>query len=105
MFAVTQLWVKRFFRAGTVAIAGGGAQIAAMHRALGRMTAAETALLTLMLGIGALFLLGKGSPLLELHSLPLGVIALIGLMLLFVPGMLPSAGVPSKPTGPGARSC
>lgn len=89
MFAVTQIWVKRFFRAGQAPIADAGGKIAAMHRALGRMTAAETALLTIMLAVGLLFLLGKGSPLLELHTLPLGVIALIGLLLLFVPGLFP----------------
>ncbi len=89
MFVVTQFWVKWFFRAGNVPIVGSGAAIAAMHRALGRITSAEIALLVIMLGVGMLILLGKGSPLAELHSLPLGVIALVGLMLLFVPGLFP----------------
>jgi sodium-dependent dicarboxylate transporter 2/3/5 len=89
MFGVTQLWVKRFFRAGGVPIAGGAHRLASMHAALGPMSGAEMALLVIMGCVALLFLLGKGSPIFELHSLPIGVVALIGMMLLFIPGVLP----------------
>jgi solute carrier family 13 (sodium-dependent dicarboxylate transporter), member 2/3/5 len=89
MFGLTQLWVKRFFRAGGVPIAGGAARLATMHQALGRMSAAEVSLLAIMGCVALMFLLGKGSPILELHRMPIGVVALIGLMMLFIPGLMP----------------
>ena len=89
MFALTQMWVKRFFRAGGVPIAGGAARIASMNAALGTMSRAEMALLAIMGCVALLFLLGKGSPILELHTMPIGMVALVGMMMLFIPGLLP----------------
>ena len=89
MFGLTQLWVKRFFHAGGVPVAGGAERIAAMHAKLGRMSGAEMSLLAIMGCVALLFLSGRGSPIYDLHSLPIGMVALIGLMLLFVPGLLP----------------
>ena len=89
MFGLTQFWVKRFFRAGGVPIAGGAERIASMHASAGRMSFAEWALLAIMGCVALLFLLGKGSPIFELHSLPVGIVALTGMMMLFIPGLLP----------------
>ena len=89
LFGLTQLWVKRFFGVGGVPIAGGAERIASMHAALGRMSGAEVALLGIMGCVGLLFLLGRGSPIFELHAMPTGMVALIGMMMLFIPGLLP----------------
>jgi sodium-dependent dicarboxylate transporter 2/3/5 len=89
MFVVTQWWVRWFFRTGGVAIAGGQARIREQRRALGPMVPSERALVGVFGCIAALFLLSEGSPIFELHHLPLGIIGLIGIMIVFTPGLLP----------------
>ena len=89
MFGLTQLWVKRLFRASGVRIAGGAERIASLHAALGRISGAKMALLAIIGCVALLFLLGKGSTTLEPHSLPIGMLAPIGMMLLFIPGVSP----------------
>lgn len=89
MFALTQLWVRHHFKTRRVAIAGGHASIRAKHKELGPMSPAEKVLLGIFGVIALLFMCGKGSPIVQLHSYQLGVIGLIGILILFIPGLLP----------------
>lgn len=89
MFLLTQIWVRYYFRTGGVKIAGGHEKIHSMHKELGPMTPAEWTLLGLFAFVALLFMLGKGSPIYELHKYQLGIIGLIGIVLLFTPGLFP----------------
>jgi len=89
MFALTQMWVRYHFKTGGVEVAGGHARIHAMHRDLGPMSRAEWTLLILFGIVALAFLFGRGNPIYELHRLPLGVIGLIGMLILFIPGLFP----------------
>jgi sodium-dependent dicarboxylate transporter 2/3/5 len=89
MFAITFYWTRWFFRTKGVAIAGGAARIHEMHQDLGPMTAVEYALIAVFGVVAVLFLLSHGSPIYELHRYPLGIIGLIGIMILFTPGLFP----------------
>lgn len=89
MFVLTQMWIKRYFRTRAVTIAGGHEAIRAKYRELGPMTAAEKVLLGIFAVIAVLYMCGKGSPIMQLHTYQLGVIGLIGILILFIPGLLP----------------
>jgi sodium-dependent dicarboxylate transporter 2/3/5 len=89
MFVLTQLWLRYHFRASQVPIAGGYQKIHAMHQELGRMGRMEWVLLLLCAGGAMMFALGKGSPIFELHHYPLGIIGLVGILILFTPGLFP----------------
>jgi anion transporter len=89
MFALTQMWVRYHFKTGGVEIAGGHDRIRAMHKGLGPMSRAEWALLALFVLVTVAYLLGRSSPIYELHRLPLGIIGLVGMLMLFIPGLFP----------------
>jgi solute carrier family 13 (sodium-dependent dicarboxylate transporter), member 2/3/5 len=89
MFVLTQLWLRFHFRAGRVPIAGGYEKIHAQHQSMGPMSRAEWLLLILLAGGALMFALGKGSPILQLHQYPLGIIGLVGIIVLFIPGLFP----------------
>jgi di/tricarboxylate transporter len=89
MFVLTQWWLRLHFRTRGVVIAGGHERIRAMRQEMGSMSRAEWVLLAFAAGAALLFALGKGSPIFELHTLPLGIIGLIGIMVLFTPGLFP----------------
>ncbi len=89
MFVITQWWVRWYFRTGGVPIAGGRQRIGALRRELGPMTAAERTLIVVFGGIALLFFLSDGSPIYELHHYALGIIGLIGIMVVFTPGLFP----------------
>ena len=89
MFVLTQCWVRWHFKTKNVAIAGGSAVIEKKYKELGPMTAPEKLLLWLFGFMAVLFMTGKGSFIYELHSFQLGVIGLLGLLILFIPGLLP----------------
>lgn len=89
MFVLTQWWVRYHFKTGGIKIAGGHAKIQEQHKALGKMSAAEWILVSVFVLIAMLFMMGKGSPLIELHRYKLGVIGLIGILVLFTPGLFP----------------
>ncbi|MCC7015841.1 MAG: anion permease [Rhodospirillales bacterium] len=90
MFVLTQMWVRHHFKTGPVEIAGGHAKIRKMHQDLGPMTQAEWALIAVFSGIALFFVLGRGSPIFQVHALQLGVICLIGISLvMFIPGLFP----------------
>ncbi len=89
MFVLTFFWVRWFFRCKGVAIAGGTARIRKMHAELGPMSASEYMLIAVLGVVALLFLLSRGSPIYELHSYALGIIGLIGMMILFTPGLFP----------------
>ncbi|WP_243310591.1 SLC13 family permease [Fundidesulfovibrio agrisoli] len=88
MFALTQWWVRFHFKTGGVVIAGGHEEIHRQHKELGPMTRSEWAMLAVFGLVGVLFMTGKGSPVV-LHGYQLGVIGLVGIMILFIPGLFP----------------
>jgi solute carrier family 13 (sodium-dependent dicarboxylate transporter), member 2/3/5 len=89
MFVLTQWWVRYHFKTASVRISGGHAQISKQYRELGKMTKPEWALLGVFAGVALLFAMGKGSPIYTLHTQQLGVIALVGTLALFIPGLFP----------------
>lgn len=89
MFVITQWWVRHHFKTKGVEIAGGHGTIKKMHQDCGKMSMGEWVLLALFAGIALLFAMGKGSPIYQLHSFQLGIIGLIGIALLFTPGLFP----------------
>lgn len=89
MFVLTQWWVRYHFKTGKVVIAGGHSKIHEQHKALGKMSTAEWILVSVFVLIALLFMMGKGSPIYELHKFKLGVIGLIGILVLFTPGFFP----------------
>lgn len=88
MFVLTQWWVRYHFKTANIKIAGGHQKIHAMHKELGSMSTAEWTLLILFAVIALLFVMGKDS-FIELHRYQLGVIGLVGILLLFTPGLFP----------------
>ena len=89
MFALTQLWIRYHFRTAGVRIAGGAGTLRAQYEQLGPMTLPEKVLLGIFAFAGLMFMTGKGSFIMEIHHQPLGVIGLLGMLLLFAPGLLP----------------
>jgi anion transporter len=89
MFPLTQLWIKYYFRTKGVGISGGHAEIHAKHEELGPMAYGEWVLLGIFACVGVLFMLGKGSPIYQLHNQELGVIGLLATLVLFAPGLFP----------------
>jgi len=89
MFVLTQWWVRHHFKTKGVEIAGGYSKIHSMHKDLGPMSRGEWTLLILFTAIALLFAMGKGSPIYPLHHFQLGIIGLIGMVLLFIPGLFP----------------
>jgi len=89
MFVLTQWWVRYHFKTAGIQLAGGHAKIAAEHKALGKMSTTEWMLVSVFVIIALLFMMGKGSPIYELHHYQLGVIGLVGILVLFTPGLFP----------------
>ena len=89
MFALTQLWVRYHFKTAKIHITGGQQSIQKNYEALGPMSLPEKVLLGIFILAGILFMTGKGSFIFELHRQPLGVIGLLGMLILFAPGLLP----------------
>lgn len=89
MFVLTQWWVRYHFKTKSIQIAGGHAAIQQQHKDLGSMSRAEWTLLIVFAVIALLFMMGKGSPIYELHHFKLGVIGLIGILIMFTPGLFP----------------
>ncbi len=89
MFVLTQWWVRYHFKTANVDIAGGHKKIQKMHSDLGPMSRGEWTLLLVFVSIALLFAMGKGSPIYQLHKLQLGIIGLIGMLVLFTPGLFP----------------
>ena len=89
MFVLTQWWVRWHFKTKGVQVGGGHASIKRQYDELGPMTAPEWVLLAIFALVALLFMTGKGSPLLELHHHQLGVMGLVGILILFAPGLTP----------------
>ncbi len=89
MFLITQIWVRHHFKTGGVKVAGGHQRIHQMHKELGPMSRAEWTLVVVFCSVALLFMMGKGSPIFELHTYQLGIIGLAGILLLFTPGLFP----------------
>jgi anion transporter len=89
MFVLTQWWVRFHFKTSGVEVGGGHQAIRQMHQELGPMSQAEWMLMAVFALMGLAFLLGKGSPIFELHKFQLGIIGLVGMMVLFIPGLFP----------------
>ena len=89
MLPFTYLWTSWYFRTSNIQIAGGTARIEKMKADLGPMSPGERTLLGVFGFVALLFLLSKGSPIYEVHTYALGIIGLIGLLILFIPGLFP----------------
>ena len=89
MFVLTQWWVRYHFKTASVQIVGGHTEINKQYRELGPMTGAEWILLGVFAGVALLFAMGNGSPIYALHQYPLGIVGLIGILILFTPGLFP----------------
>ena len=89
MFVLTQWWVRYHFKTKGVEIAGGHASIAKMHKNLGPTATGEWLLLLIFTGVALFFMLGKNSPIMKVHNVQLGIIALVGFLVLFIPGLFP----------------
>lgn len=89
MFVLTQWWVRYHFKTGGIELAGGHSKIHEEHKSLGKMSTTEWMLVSVFVIIALLFMMGKGSPLIELHQFKLGVIGLVGILVLFTPGLFP----------------
>ncbi len=89
MFVLTQWWVRYHFRTAGVDIAGGHASIRKMHKDLGPTATGEWLLLLIFSGVALFFMLGKNSPIMKVHNVQLGIIALVGFLVLFIPGLFP----------------
>ncbi|MBM4274302.1 MAG: sodium:cation symporter [Deltaproteobacteria bacterium] len=89
MFVLTQWWVRYHFRTKGIDIAGGHGEIRRQYQELGKTSKSEWLLLAVFAGVALLFAMGKGSPIYELHRHQLGVIGLIGILILFTPGLFP----------------
>jgi sodium-dependent dicarboxylate transporter 2/3/5 len=89
MFVLTQWWVRHHFKTAGVEIDGGHANIHKMHADMGKMTAGEWVLLILFTAIAMVFAMGRGSPIYQLHTFDLSIIGLMGLVVLFIPGLFP----------------
>ena len=89
MFALTQAWIRWHFGTRKVHIAGGVEALQKKYDDLGPMTMPEKVLLGIFALAGIMFMTGKGSFIAELHHQPLGVIGLLGMLVLFAPGLMP----------------
>lgn len=89
MFPITRLWITYYFHTSGVEIGGGHAEIHKQHKDLGPMSPEEWVLIVLFGGVALLFMLGKGSPIMEIHHQELGVIGLLATLILFAPGLFP----------------
>lgn len=89
MFALTQAWIRWHFGTRKVHIAGGVEALRKKYDDLGPMTMPEKVLLGIFALAGIMFMTGKGSFIAELHHQPLGVIGLLGMLVLFAPGLMP----------------
>lgn len=89
MFALTQWWVRYHFKTDGIVIAGGHGAISSKHRELGKTSSGEWLLLLVFAGVALFFMLGKGSPIYQLHKFQLGIISLVGILVLFIPGLFP----------------
>lgn len=89
MFVLTQWWVRYHFKTAGVEIAGGHGSIRKMHKDLGPTATGEWLLLLIFGGVALFFMLGKNSPIMKVHNVQLGIIALVGFLVLFIPGLFP----------------
>ena len=89
MFVLTQWWVRYHFKTQGVDIAGGHASIRKMHKELGPTASGEWLLLLIFCGVALFFMLGKNSPIMKVHNVQLGIVALVGFLVLFIPGLFP----------------
>ena len=105
MFALTQAWIRWHFGTRKVHIAGGVEALQKKYDDLGPMTMPEKVLLGIFALAGIMFMTGKGSFIAELHHQPLGVIGLLGMLVLFAPGLNPVPGSPCRKRPSGAPSC
>lgn len=82
MFAITQWWVQYFFKTRAIQIPGGRETIAKENAALPRMSASEWMILGVFVTISLLWMTE------ERHAIKSHNAAIIGLALLFIPGVI-----------------
>ncbi|MBI5379548.1 MAG: DASS family sodium-coupled anion symporter [Nitrospirae bacterium] len=81
MFVLTQWWVRYYFRTKAVAVPGGITRIREMRQEMGKTTQSEWLILMVFAIVGILWVFE------EVHKIKTGIIALVGLVLLFTPGL------------------
>jgi di/tricarboxylate transporter len=81
--------VRYHFDTAGVEIAGGHGSIRKMHKELGPTATGEWLLLLIFGGVALFFMLGKNSPIMKVHNVQLGIVALVGFLVLFIPGLFP----------------
>jgi di/tricarboxylate transporter len=82
MFAITQCWVQYYFRSRSVPIPGGRTAIADMQRNLAPSTGNDWTVLAVFGGVAAMWATET------FHHVPSELVALIGVAILFAPGVL-----------------
>jgi len=83
MFVLTYLWVRFSLRTGDIKIPGGPEKIASMHRDLPKMAPQEYFILGVYAFVALLWVTQR-----HLHNLHTAMAILIGIMVMFAPGLL-----------------
>lgn len=83
MFVITYLWVRFSLRTGNIKIPGGTEKIAEMHRELPKMATQEYFILGVYAFVAVLWVTQR-----HLHNLHTAMAILIGIMVMFAPGLL-----------------
>lgn len=81
MFFILQWWVRHYFRTRSVSVPGGAERIREMRVEMGKASQSEWLILAVFLIVGLLWALPTG--------VPTGVLALVGLAIMFIPGLIP----------------
>ena len=81
MFVITQWWVQYYFRTRGVGVRGGHAAVERMHAELPRTSQAEWIILAVFAGVALAWMLEP------MHRIAAQNVALIGLAVLFIPGV------------------
>lgn len=83
MFVITQWWVQYYFKTRSVGVRGGHAAVETMYGDLPRTSRTEWVILAVFAGVALAWMLEP------LHKIAAQNVALIGLAVLFIPGVLP----------------
>lgn len=83
MFLLTYLWVRFSLRTGSIRIPGGSEKIASMHSELPKMAPQEYFILGVYAFVALLWVTQR-----HLHNLHTAMAILIGIMIMFAPGLL-----------------
>jgi anion transporter len=83
MFVITQWWVQWYFRTRSVSVKGGYRAVETMHAEMPRTSGIEWIILAIFAVVAAAWMFE------EVHKIRSHLVALLGLAVLFTPGLLP----------------